>query len=174
MQISSIFEASEQDRVYSVSLEPGFFVDVKVRPDTNLIYVMQNGDGSTVYGAAGTEFTYPDYSYNEADVISFVIEAHNELSALGEPLIYDRIVADRLGERKDLVGLIDILSPQESADLFGRAVRVDQHLYLPSKEVAQEGHQQGRRESLAEQINSAHQKLQAPPSAEAPKKGIGR
>lgn len=174
MQLSSIFDASDQDRIYSVSLEPGFFVDVKVCPETNLIYIMQNGDGSTVYGADGTDSTFPDYSYNEADVISFVIDAHNKILDLGEPLIYDSIFSNRLGERKDLAGLVDVLSPQESADLFGKPVRADQQLFLPAKENVREDRQQGRRASLADQIDSALQKLQAQTPADAVIKGIGR
>lgn len=52
----------------TVELEPGYAVDVKFL-ESGLVYVMQNHDGSTVYSTADRDTTYPDYQYNEADVL---------------------------------------------------------------------------------------------------------
>jgi len=77
MKLIDTYEINNQIAVYTVSLEPGFNVDVKVFSDTGLVYVMQNADGSTVYDQDSSECTFPDYKYNEEDVIRFVKETIN-------------------------------------------------------------------------------------------------
>ena len=72
MEMLGSMKIDEHSTMYAVELEPGFVVDVKVRFDTGLIYVMQNGDGSCVYDGRCTDYTYPDYEFDEAAVVKFV------------------------------------------------------------------------------------------------------
>lgn len=75
MEILDSFAVDDKNKIYAVSLEAGFIVDVKVCVETGLVYVMQNEDGSTVYGQAFTDYTFPDYSYDEEAVIQFIKES---------------------------------------------------------------------------------------------------
>ena len=56
----------------TVELEPGFFVDVKILHELGSLYIMDNHDGSTVYGEKGTDDTIPDYKYDPEAVIALV------------------------------------------------------------------------------------------------------
>ncbi|WP_286077506.1 hypothetical protein [Thomasclavelia cocleata] len=58
--------------LFTVELETKKYVDVMMvfnNKDNPLIYIMQNEDGSTVYGE---DKTYLNYSYNEKEVIKLV------------------------------------------------------------------------------------------------------
>lgn len=73
---------------YTVCLEPGFLMDVKVCCDTGLTYIMENEDGSTVYDQFHQDITFPFKEYDEQAVIQFVKESHalyliNEAIKLG-------------------------------------------------------------------------------------------
>lgn len=85
------YSIDEHNAVYSVSLEPGFFVDVKVCSESGLVYIMQNGDGTTVYRESGYEPTVPDYKYNEEAVIAFVKAEHLRRTVLGKPSLDNQI-----------------------------------------------------------------------------------
>lgn len=63
---------------YTVSLAPGFCVDVKVCGDTGLTYVMENGDGSKVYRAGDSDATVPNYCFDEAAVVRFIKTQHSK------------------------------------------------------------------------------------------------
>lgn len=65
----------ENAAFYTVSLAPGFCVDVKVCEDTGLVYVMENGNGSKVYRDGDCDSTFPNYTFDEEAVIHFV-KAH--------------------------------------------------------------------------------------------------
>lgn len=67
---------SEGNRYYTVELDTGFAVMVKVM-DSGNTYVMQNHDGSTVFQTDNNEVTYPDFVYDENEVIALVKEAAN-------------------------------------------------------------------------------------------------
>lgn len=58
--------------LFTVELETKKYVDVMMvfnNKDNPLTYIMQNEDGSTVYGE---DKTYLNYSYNEKEVIKLV------------------------------------------------------------------------------------------------------
>lgn len=65
---------------FTVELAPEMFVDVKFIPVTGLVYVMENGDGSTVYSNGDKRYdtTWPDFEYDEAAVINLVKEAEKK------------------------------------------------------------------------------------------------
>ncbi len=67
---------TKNEKFFTVELAPDFFVDVKAISDTGLVYVMQNGDGSTVFsnGDKRIDETWPDFEYDEGAVIQFVKE----------------------------------------------------------------------------------------------------
>lgn len=75
-QLIDSYSIDDRNALYSVSLESGCIVDVKVCTDTGLVYVMQNHNGSTVHGEADYDVTFPDYSFNEDAVVSFVKDEH--------------------------------------------------------------------------------------------------
>lgn len=87
LHLVDTYSVEDQIKFYSVSLEPGYIVDVKVFTDTGLVYVMQNHDGSTVYGDGDNELTFPDYSYNENAVIKFVKDEHQRRKWQTKPLL---------------------------------------------------------------------------------------
>lgn len=64
------------NRLYAISLEPGYVVDVKVCAEDGLLYIMQNSDGSTVHAEGNADLTFPDYRYDEAAVVKFAKEEH--------------------------------------------------------------------------------------------------
>lgn len=75
MKVIGHFDDSYEDLrriVYTIELEPNTVVDVLVSDD--LAYVMQNGDGSTVYNASeGNDCTCPDYEYDEGMVLDIAV-----------------------------------------------------------------------------------------------------
>ena len=78
LQIVNSFVSEDLASIYSVSLAHGFFVDVKVFDKSGLIYVMENHNGSTVYGFAGPEVPISNYNYDEASIIKFVKDFHEK------------------------------------------------------------------------------------------------
>lgn len=82
--------------LYSISLEPGAVVDVKVCTDTGLVYIMQNEDGSTVYCEAFSGYTFPNFKYDEEKVIQFVKDYESLLLKLKDAskIEYKGIVFD--------------------------------------------------------------------------------
>lgn len=83
MRIEKILEENEY-AVYTVELEPGLYVDVKAfRNGSKLIYVMQNEDGTVVYGGEnGT--SVPSCYYNEAvrkTIVDLVAMKEQEVAA---------------------------------------------------------------------------------------------
>lgn len=74
MELLDSSKIDKQNTIYTVALEPGFAVDVKVNSETGLVYVMQNEDGTTVYDQVFSENTFPDYEYDEEAVVRFVKE----------------------------------------------------------------------------------------------------
>ena len=66
----------ENAAIYTVSLAPGFCVDVKVCEDTGLVYVMENCNGSKVYRDGDCDSTFPNYTFDEAAIVAFVKEQH--------------------------------------------------------------------------------------------------
>lgn len=72
MKVVDAFENEGQSMFYTVALEPGFLVDVKACYETGLVYVMQNEDGSTVYEADCPEHTFPDFKFDEEEVVRFI------------------------------------------------------------------------------------------------------
>lgn len=74
MKIVNIDNVSDNTKriLFTVELETKKYVDVMMvfnNKDNPLIYIMQNEDGSTVYGE---DKTYLNYSYNEKEVIKLV------------------------------------------------------------------------------------------------------
>ena len=55
-----------------MEISKGLYVDVKLCKDTGLCYVMQNGDGSTIYGETGTEIIRIGTRYDERAVLDMV------------------------------------------------------------------------------------------------------
>ena len=151
LSLVDAYSIDEHNTVYTVSLEDGYLVDVKVCSETGLVYVMQNGDGSTVYRESGYEPTVPDYKYNEEAVITFVKDEHLKRTVLEKPslsaqiqvaerlvagpalevLPYDKEMAQRC-EGLAMQGLVDVLTPQEAADLFRKPVKDGTEIYRPS------------------------------------------
>lgn len=66
----------ENAAFYTVSLAPGFCVDVKVCEDTGLVYVMENCNGSKVYRDGDCDSTFPNYTFDEEAIVAFVKEQH--------------------------------------------------------------------------------------------------
>lgn len=64
---------------YTVEIEGDKVVDVMVADDGNLVYVMQNADGSTVYSKnKGNDHTFPNYSYNEKQICLLVLDEYKK------------------------------------------------------------------------------------------------
>lgn len=74
LKVVDSFVGDEHFSIYTVALAYGFYVDVKVVEDTGLIYIMENADGTTVYGVAGSDATIPHFTYDSNRVIEFVKE----------------------------------------------------------------------------------------------------
>ena len=84
MNIVDSYEVNGGSHFYSVELAENRFVDVKVCPDTGLVYVMQNEDGSTVYtGEWDAGNSVPGYAYDESEVLRLVKEAHQQEKGIG-------------------------------------------------------------------------------------------
>lgn len=142
----------EGSAFYTVSLSPGIFVDVKVCADTGLTYIMQNDDGSTVYGVGGPDATIPDFNYDEMSVIALVKEEF-ALSLINEAI---KLGILREGPNGGLwvykqfedhsEGWQEVDKRYAAADL----VKQDM-VYLLSKKIASSSNMP----SLADQIHSA-------------------
>lgn len=77
--------------IYSVEVAPERFVDVKACPSGS-VYVMENGDGSMVYGPGGTDDdNYPDYVFDEMEVVRLVKDVYKEEKDMGS---LDRLISD--------------------------------------------------------------------------------
>ena len=87
------YSIDNQTAVYTVSLDPGYLVDVKVCSDTGLIHVMQNSDGSTVYKEASDEVTVPEYKYDEEEVVSFARNEHLKRVMAIKPALSEQILS---------------------------------------------------------------------------------
>ena len=74
MRIIDRCDLGSEGTMFAVELEDGFYVDVKVCADGGLVYVMQNGDGSTVYDGRNADYTYPAFEYDENAVLKLVNE----------------------------------------------------------------------------------------------------
>ena len=151
MEIVDQHSPDEHSTMYAVRLEPGFMVEVKVC-DTGLMYVMENADGSTVFSESVADYTFPDYQYDTKTVLDLVEAEHlqknksakpsldeqitgaNKRVGKGrsaEPLDYDRTTAQKIGQ--NLAGQVDVMSPQEAANTFGKAVRDGDKVYFPAQ-----------------------------------------
>lgn len=79
MKIVDSYDVNGGSHFYSVELAENRFVDVKVCPDSGLVYVMENEDGSTVYtGEWAPGATVPGYAYDEKEVVRFVKEVYEK------------------------------------------------------------------------------------------------
>lgn len=72
MKVIDAFHDGAQGTIYTVELAPGRMVDIKHSAVSDVLYVMQNGDGSTVYGPGGTDDSFPDYKYDEPAAMKLV------------------------------------------------------------------------------------------------------
>lgn len=93
MEILGSMKIDEHSTMYAVALEPGFVVDVKVRSDTGLIYVMENEDGSCVYDGRCADYTYSDYVFDEAAVVQFMKDQ------LSRPALSEKIFSAKASQR---------------------------------------------------------------------------
>lgn len=82
-----VFTIEENAVIFSVTLEPGYAVEVKVCTDTGLTYVMQNADGSLVHSETDPDVTFPYFKVDEETIIRMVKED------LGRPSL-DKLVAN--------------------------------------------------------------------------------
>lgn len=74
MEIIAITEAScvpDEQWIVTVALTPNRAVDVKMNATSNLVYIMQNHDGSEVFDPA-TGITCPGFHYDSNAVIALV------------------------------------------------------------------------------------------------------
>lgn len=78
MQIINKTDIDANSIIYSVSLEPGFLVDVKVCTDTGLVYIMENHDGSCVYSDDGKNSPISNYQFDEMSVVNVVKVTHEK------------------------------------------------------------------------------------------------
>lgn len=106
MKIVNSYDVNGGSHFYSVELAENRFVDVKVCPDSGLVYVMQNEDGSTVYtGEWVTDRTVPGYAYDEKEVVRLVKEVYEK--EYGKQPLDDQIRAadsvkqESVGKRED-------------------------------------------------------------------------
>ena len=64
---------------YTVQIDIDKVVDVMVADNGNLIYVMQNTDGSTVYSKdKGNDYTFPDYDYSEEEACRLALDEYRK------------------------------------------------------------------------------------------------
>jgi hypothetical protein len=105
MRIEKVLDENEY-AIYTVELEPGFYVDVKAfRTGSKLIYVMQNEDGTVVYG--GEERTVaPTCFYSEGvekTIIDLVAMNEREVaaSAPGTECPFCRKLEDMMDREKE-------------------------------------------------------------------------
>ena len=93
LQIINSFHSEDQAYIYSVSFAHGFFVDVKVFDNNDLIYVMENHDGSKVYGIGGPDASVPNYNFDESSVLNFVKDFHRKERAFHKASLSDQIAS---------------------------------------------------------------------------------
>lgn len=72
MKIADSFEGNDAVTIYTIEISEGLFVDIKRNRETGLTYIMENADGSQVYGRTGTDETYPDAQLNEQEMLDFL------------------------------------------------------------------------------------------------------
>lgn len=118
MKIIDRYNVGAADGIFTVQLAPGFMVDVKAFADTGCVYVMQNHDGSTVYGDYGTDFTFPDYQYDEAAVTKLVREEFLRALAVKKFSLDSLIKA--ASDRANVAAATDLAGRNISAFEFGR------------------------------------------------------
>lgn len=71
MYIVENYKVSETESIYTVCVADGYYADVKVCHDSGLVYIMENEDGSTIYGD-NTDCTFPKYKYKKNKVLRLV------------------------------------------------------------------------------------------------------
>lgn len=105
MRIEKVLEESNY-AIYTVELEPGFYVDVKAfRTGSKLIYVMQNEDGTVVYGGEERAVA-PTCFYSEGvekTIIDLVAMNEREVaaSAPGTECPFCRKLEDMMASEKE-------------------------------------------------------------------------
>lgn len=62
---------------YDIELADDILVNVKLLTNSGLAYILQNEDGTTAYSRSHNR-TYPDYQYDESQVISMVLADFNK------------------------------------------------------------------------------------------------
>lgn len=98
--VEKIYEVDD-GVIYNVAVASERFVDVKVCPD-GLVYVMENGDGSMVFGPGGADAdTYPEFTFDEMEVVRLVKEVHEKGNGLGA---LDDQIRDAELSKKDVHG----------------------------------------------------------------------
>lgn len=75
-KIVSESPVDEKNMIYTVSLEPGYMVDVKACSENGLVYIMQNQNGNSVYGIAGPDAAFRHYCFDEDMIVNFVKERY--------------------------------------------------------------------------------------------------
>ena len=80
MEIIGIYDDSYPDSalrrmIYTVELGKGMFVDIMVSEESRVVYVMQNEDGSTVYGSKNT---CPGCVYDEEKAKNLAVAAYEK------------------------------------------------------------------------------------------------
>ena len=72
MRVTDHYTVDDRSTIFTVEVGNKQYVDVKLCKDTGLCYIMQNGDGSTIYGETGTETLRIGASYDEQAVLDMV------------------------------------------------------------------------------------------------------
>ena len=78
MRVTDSYAVDERSTIFTVEISNGLYVDVKLFKDTGLCYIMQNGDGSTIYGETGTEIIRIGTRYDEQAVLDMVRKCNFE------------------------------------------------------------------------------------------------
>ena len=121
MEIVDSFAIDEKSFLCTVSLEEGFTVDVKVNAESGLVFVMQNEDGSTVYSQVNSEYTFPDYEYDENAVTQFIKKTCGVMNIKKDKPTLDDMLADAASKiKKQARDAMDDLNKQIS---FSEQVR---------------------------------------------------
>lgn len=81
MKIVDQYEVDSGSCIFTVEVFDALYVDVKIIKNTGLCYVMQNGDGSTVYGDTGTEDIRIGIRYDENAVLELVWNSFLSMAA---------------------------------------------------------------------------------------------
>ena len=80
MKVIDKYDIDDKSTVATIEISPGKYVDIKYVKTTETsfaCYIMQNADGSTVYGEGGTDETYPGYRYDKNAVMDKAREVFN-------------------------------------------------------------------------------------------------